>query len=147
MDKHLKLENQLCFKYYAISKEIIKQYKPLLEPLNLTYTSYITMLVLWEKDGRTIKELGQLLTLDSGTLTPLLKKLEKIGYIHRKRSSEDERKVLISLTKEGQALKELASDIPRKITHKIFGNGDISDDDFAEKIKMLNDVFDIVIKK
>jgi DNA-binding MarR family transcriptional regulator len=80
-------------------------------------------------------------------LTPLLKKLEKIGYIHRKRSSEDERKVLISLTKEGQALKNLASEIPPKIIEKIFGGEEISDDDFAKKIKMLNDVFDIVIKK
>jgi DNA-binding MarR family transcriptional regulator len=86
-------------------------------------------------------------SLDSGTLTPLLKKLEKIGYIHRKRSSEDEKKVLISLTKEGQALKNLASEIPQKITEKIFGGEEISDDDFAKKIKMLNDVFDIVIKK
>lgn len=87
----LKLENQLCFPLYACSKEVVKKYRPLLDELDITYTQYITMMVLWEKKEINVRDLGKILYLDSGTLTPLLKKLEKKGYISRKRNSEDER--------------------------------------------------------
>ena len=111
----LKLCNQLFFPLYAASKEIIKIYKPLLDKIDLTYTQYITMLVLWEFEEITAKELGNKLYLDSGTLTPLLKKLETKGYITRKRSSRDERNLNVTLTKKGSALKENAVDIPTSV--------------------------------
>lgn len=115
IEEILKLDNQLCFSIYACSKEIIRLYRPFLEPLNLTYTQYITLLALWEKDDVSVKDLGDKLYLDSGTLTPLLKKLEDNGYIQRKRSQEDERKVVIKLTEKGINLKEEALKIPHKM--------------------------------
>lgn len=108
----LKLDNQLCFALYVCSKEIIKKYKPLLDPLGLTYTGYITMLALWEKDEVTVKDLGQKLYLDSGTLTPLLKKLELQNLVTRVRSLSDERNVVIKLTKNGHELKSKARQVP-----------------------------------
>ena len=111
----LKLDNQLCFAVYVASKEIIKQYKPFLDPLGLTYTQYITLLALWEKSDISVKELGQRLFLDSGTLTPLLKKLEAMNLIERVRSSYDERQIIVSLTKKGLDLKKEVIDIPDKI--------------------------------
>ena len=111
----LKLDNQLCFAVYVASKEIIKQYKPFLDPLGLTYTQYITLLALWEKSDIYVKELGQRLFLDSGPLTPLLKKLEAMNLIERVRSSYDERLIIVSLTKKGQDLKKEVIDIPDKI--------------------------------
>ena len=108
----LLLENQLCFPLYACSREVIKQYKPFLDQINLTYTQYIAMMVLWEKDSVTVKELGSRLFLDSGTLTPLLKKMEAKGLITRKRSDEDERSLIVSLTSEGEALKDKALSVP-----------------------------------
>ena len=112
VDNILTLDHQLCFALYVSSKEIIRKYKPILDPLGLTYTGYITLLALWEKDGVTVKELGKRLYLDSGTLTPLLKKLEKQGFIERARSSVDERNVYIKLTKKGLDLKKEAIHIP-----------------------------------
>ncbi len=111
----LKLENQLCFPLYACSKEIVKRYKPFLDEIGLTYTQYITMMVLWEHREMNVKELGEHLFLDSGTLTPLLKKLEKKGYIVRERDSRDERILRIAITKQGEELKERAVEIPAKI--------------------------------
>ena len=111
----LKLENQLCFPLYACSKEIIRMYTPHLEPLGLTYTQYIAMMVLWEHREINVKEMGNKLFLDSGTLTPLLKKLEGKGFLTRTRSKEDERSVIISITEEGEALKQKAAQIPGKI--------------------------------
>lgn len=111
----LKLENQLCFPLYACSKEIIRRYKPFLDPLDLTYTQYITLLVLWEKKTVNVKELGDRLYLDSGTLTPLLKKLEAKGLVTRTRSSTDERSVDIALTDAGAALRQQAAKIPEKM--------------------------------
>ena len=111
----LALDNQLCFALYVCSKEVIRKYQPLLEPLNLTYTMYITLLCLWEKEGVTVKELGQRLYLDSGTLTPLLKKMENQNLITRSRSKDDERTVYINLTEEGRALKEKCLDVPSKM--------------------------------
>ena len=112
---NLKLENQLCFPLYACSKEIIKRYKPFLDEIDLTYTQYIAMMVLWEKKQINVKELGACLYLDSGTLTPLLKKLESKGFIERKRSSQDERNLNICITKMGENLKIKAKEIPTHI--------------------------------
>ncbi len=111
----LKLENQLCFPLYLCSKEIIKQYTPYLEKLDLTYTQYIVMLYLWNHDKSNVKEIGKALMLDSSTLTPLLKKLEIKKYIIRKRSDVDERVVNICLTDLGFNLKEKALDVPKKM--------------------------------
>ncbi len=111
----LKLENQLCFPLYACSKEIIRNYKPFLDEIDLTYTQYITMMVLWEKKEMNVKTLGENLFLDSGTLTPVLKKLESKGFLKRTRSKSDERNLLVTITKEGEALKQKAKDIPEKI--------------------------------
>lgn len=111
----LKLDNQLCFALYVSSKEIIKKYKPLLDPLGLTYTGYITLMALWEKDNITVKDLGKKLYLDSGTLTPLLKKLESLGYVERIRSASDERNVYITLTNKGQELKAEVAHIPQEL--------------------------------
>lgn len=111
----LKLENQLCFPLYACAKEIVRRYKPYLDELDLTYTQYITMLVLWEKSKMNVKELGDCLYLDSGTLTPVLKKLEAKKYITRERSKEDERNLMITITPEGKKLREKAVEVPVKM--------------------------------
>lgn len=112
----LKLDNQLCFPLYACSKEIVRRYTPLLDKLGLTYTQYITMMVLWEENELAVSELGNKLFLDSGTLTPLLKKLEAKGFIQRKRCATDERKVVVSLTDAGLALRDDALQIPEEIS-------------------------------
>lgn len=111
----LKIENQLCFPLYVCSKEIIRKYKPYLNKLGLTYTQYITMMVLWEVKEINVKSLGDRLFLDSGTLTPLLKKLEQKKYISRVKSTIDERKLIISITKKGEELKSIAKNIPTSI--------------------------------
>lgn len=111
----LRLDHQLCFPLYACAKEVVKKYKPFLDEIDLTYTQYITMLVLWEKKEMNVKELGECLYLDSGTLTPLLKKLEVKGYISRTRSKEDERNLIVTITDKGEALKDRAVGIPSKI--------------------------------
>lgn len=117
MDRYdtLKLENQLCFPLYAASREVIKRYHPYLTELGLTYTQYIAMMVLWTDRQISVKELGQKLFLDSGTLTPVLKSLEEKGYVNRRRSSEDERVLIVEITEAGEALKEQAVSIPEKI--------------------------------
>jgi len=108
----LKLENQLCFPLYALSRQITALYRPMLEKLDLTYPQYLVMLVLWENSSVPIKYLGERLLLDTGTLTPLLKRLEQKGLINRRRSETDERVVTISLTKAGTTMREEATDIP-----------------------------------
>ena len=109
----LKLENQLCFPLYAVSKEITRRYTPFLEPLELTYTQYIVMLVLWEEKKCNVTELGKKLFLDSGTLTPLLKKLEAKGYVKRTREESDERCLSVRLTDEGEKLQSKAKNVPK----------------------------------
>ena len=111
----LKLENQLCFPLYACSRQVVKKYHPFLEDLDLTYTQYIAMMVLWEEKQISVKELGRRLYLDSGTLTPLLKSLEKKGFVRRQRSREDERVLITELTEKGAALRERALEVPRKM--------------------------------
>ena len=111
----LKLENQLCFPLYACSRQVVKKYHPFLEDLDLTYTQYIAMMVLWEEKQISVKELGRRLYLDSGTLTPLLKSLEKKGFVRRQRSREDERVLITELTEKGAALRERALEVPGKM--------------------------------
>ena len=109
----LKLENQLCFPLYAASREVVRKYKPFLDKIDLTYTQYITMMVLWEREEVTSKELGSLLFLDSGTLTPVLKKLEEKGLLTRSRQASDERNLLVSITEAGKALRDEALFVPK----------------------------------
>lgn len=115
----LKLENQLCFPLYAASREVIKQYRPFLDELGITYTQYVTLMVLWEQRQISVKELGQRLCLDSGTLTPVLKSLEAKQYITRTRSKEDERVLIAAITPEGEALKDLALSVPEQVACRI----------------------------
>ena len=111
----MKLSNQLCFPLYAAARNVTGLYTPCLRPLGLTYTQYIVFLVLWEKDALTVGEIGERLILDNGTLSPLLKKMEQAGYVERRRSQEDERVVVITLTEAGRALQEKAKDIPAQV--------------------------------
>ena len=117
MEKYdpLRLKNQLCFPLYACAREIVRQYRPLLDRLDLTYTQYIVMMVLWEEKQINVKELGSRLYLDSGTLTPLLKKLEAKGYLTRTRGRIDERTLLIRITDKGLALQEEALEVPGQL--------------------------------
>ena len=118
MDKKhdaLKLENQLCFPLYAAAREVIKSYRPYLDELNITYTQYVTMMVMWEEKQISVKELGEKLFLDSGTMTPVLKSLEQKGFVTRNRSEEDERSVIAKITESGEKLKESAKEIPLKV--------------------------------
>ena len=117
MEKYecLKLSNQLCFPLYACSRNVIKKYKPLLDKFALTYTQYIVMMVLWEHDKINVKDLGEKLYLDSGTLTPLLKNLESKGYINRIRNNVDERNLNVYLTTEGKKLKDKIIEVPNEI--------------------------------
>jgi DNA-binding MarR family transcriptional regulator len=114
-DQLLRLDNQICFAVYSATHAFNRVYKPLLDRLGLTYPQYLVMLVLWERDGVAVKEVGERLHLDSGTLTPLLKRLQQAGLIRRTRSTEDERRVLIGLTAQGQALKDKARAVPPSI--------------------------------
>ena len=110
------LKNQLCFPLYVCAKEVIRRYKPLLDELDLTYTQYVVMMYMWEKESSNVKEMGNALLLDSGTLTPLLKKLESKGFITRVRSKVDERNLDIEITKEGMALRDKALTVPQEMS-------------------------------
>lgn len=134
----LKLKNQLCFPLYAASKEIVRKYKPLLDTLDLTYTQYITMMVLWDCKQTNVKELGKCLYLDSGTLTPLLKKLEQKGYIERKRSAEDERNLIVHITEKGEQLKEKAVRVPAAMLQCV----NLEPQEAAELYRLLYKVLD-----
>lgn len=117
--KPLKLEDQICFPLYVIAREITGLYRPLLDKLDITYPQYLVLIVLWENDGITVSHIGEKLFLDSGTLTPLLKRLESKDYISRRRKKEDERVVEVFLTETGKQLKQKACEIPVKIQEKI----------------------------
>lgn len=117
MYEQLKLSNQLCFPLYAISKEIIRQYSPFLDKLGLTYPQYLVMLTLWEFGEQTVGEIGDKLHLDSGTLTPLLKRLQAKNLVERTRSQTDERTVIIALTNQGRALEHQAVEIPQQVAN------------------------------
>ena len=117
MDAHdpLRLDNQLCFPLYACAREVVRRYKPFLDALDLTYTQYVTMLVLWECPRLTSKEIGDRLHLDSGTLTPVLKRLDEKGLVTRARDMMDERNLVVALTDRGRALRDEAADIPARL--------------------------------
>lgn len=121
MDKYetIKLDNQLCFSLYAASREVIKLYKPILDKYNLTYTQYVVMLVLWEEEKKTVKQIGQKLHLDSGTLSPLLKKLESMKLIKRYRDLHDDRVVIAELTQKGKLLKDDILEVPKQMACKV----------------------------
>ena len=136
----LKLSNQLCFPLYACSREMIKLYKPWLDEIGLTYTQYITMMVLWEHKSMTVKMLGQELYLDSGTLTPLLKKLEDKGLVTRRRSDRDERNLIVTITEQGEAMKDAALHIPGEMTKCI----NLPREDIRELYRMLHQLLEYV---
>ena len=115
----LRLDNQICFPLYAVSKEIVRKYRPFLDKIGLTYTQYIKMMVLWEEQSINVKDLGAELFLDSGTLSPVLKSLETKGYILRERSKDDERVLNVSLTYLGEQLKERVVDLPKAVASSI----------------------------
>ena len=121
----LRLDEQLCFALYAASRAMTHAYQPFLAPLQLTYPQYVVMLVLWERDGSTVGEIGERLRLDSGTLTPLLKRLEGLGYVTRRRSAEDERRVLIHLTVEGRELRAKAVEMRQNMVCSLQGRMDL----------------------
>lgn len=132
--EQLLLKNQLCFPLYACGRKIVGSYTPYLKPLGLTYTQYIVLMVLWEKEKATVGQLGETLHLDAGTLTPLLKRLEQAGYVSRERSKEDERITLISITSEGEKLKEKCKDIPGKLASQ---GSPLSEEDTKELYRLL----------
>ena len=136
----LKLSRQLCFPLYACSREMIKLYKPYLDELGLTYTQYITMMVLWEHKAMTVKALGQELYLDSGTLTPLLKKLEEKGLVTRRRSDQDERNLIVTITELGESMKDRALHIPAEMTKC----GNLPKEDIRDLYRMLYQMLEIV---
>ncbi len=132
--EQLLLTNQLCFPMYACGRKIVNAYNPYLKPLGLTYTQYIVFMVLWEKENVTVGQLGSILHLDAGTLTPLLKNLEKEGYVTRGRSKEDERVTIISITEKGNALKEKCKDIPFELAKSV---SPLSEKDTKELYRLL----------
>jgi DNA-binding MarR family transcriptional regulator len=132
-DQLLRLDNQICFAVYSAAHAFNRVYKPLLDRLSLTYPQYLVMLALWERDGVAVKDIGERLYLDSGTLTPLLKRLEAAGLVKRTRSSADERQVLIDLTPQGHALKEKARAVPQSIL-------DASDCSVAELVALKSEI-------
>ena len=132
--EQLLLKNQLCFPMYACGRKIVAAYTPYLKPLGLTYTQYVVFMVLWEEESVNVGQLGGILHLDAGTLTPLLKHLEKEGYITRARSKEDERVTVVSITEKGNALKEACKDIPLKIAAS---GSSLSEKDAKELYRLL----------
>ena len=136
----LKLANQLCFPLYAAAKETIKLYRPLLDELNLTYTQYIVLMVLWEHRKMNVKELGRKLYLDSGTLTPVLKSLEAKGYVRRTRSSEDERVLFIEATEAGEALRDRALQIPGEMARHVVLDREEAETLYHLLYKLLTDI-------
>ena len=138
----LKLQNQLCFPIYLLSKEIIKKYTPYLNKINLTYTQYVVMMYFWEKKKSNVKEISNILLIDSSTLTPLLKKLEQKGFIKRSRSTIDERNLSITITKEGEQLKEKAKVIPEKVGKCL----NLSSDELVVFQKLIYKTLENVIK-
>jgi DNA-binding MarR family transcriptional regulator len=121
--EQLKLENQICFPIYAASRLITREYQPLLDELGLTYPQYLVLMVLWESDGLPVNEIGQKLLLNTNTVTPLLKRMEAQGVVARRRSAEDERRVIVSLTSQGRALQEQAVAIPAKLVAGLNADG------------------------
>lgn len=143
MEKYeqLKLENQLCFPLYAASRLMTRLYQPHLEKLGLTYPQYLVLMVLWENKILSVSEISKKLILNTNTLTPLLKRLEKLEFVKRNRSKEDERKVIVELTKKGEELKQEAISIPSCLLES-FANSDFTKKDFKEMKEQINLLID-----
>jgi len=126
--EQLKLENQLCFPFYAASRLITREYQPFLDKLGITYPQYLTLLILWEEDGKAVNDIAKKLLLNTNTITPLLKRMEKQGLIKRERSEADERKVLVHLTEAGAQMKEEAASIPQELAKRLLdSNMEVND--------------------
>ena len=137
----LKLDNQICFPFYAVSRLIIRQYQPLLDELGITYPQYLVLLLLWENDGQPVNDIAKSLLLNTNTMTPLAKRMEALGIVERRRSTEDERKVLVFLTNKGKNMENKAAEVPRKLL------GSLNDDDFAkEEIIQMKSQLDKLIR-
>jgi DNA-binding MarR family transcriptional regulator len=143
MDDFLKLKNQVCFPIYALSREIITHYRPFLDSLEITYPQYLVLMVLWEEETQTVNQLGGKLRLDSGTLTPLLKRLESKGLISRRRKSTDERVVEISLTEQGAQLRLKAAAVPSKLMESM----PVTMDELARLKEIVTDILDRMCSK
>lgn len=137
-DNFLKLENQLCFAIYACSREITRLYRPILDELGITYPQFLALTVLWEHKTMTVKEIGELLYLDSGTLTPMLKRMEAMDLVERVRGTEDERKVFVALTERGEQLREEALSLPEKCIPQ-FG---LSKEQYVQLLSQMNGIID-----
>ena len=135
----LKLENQLCFPVYAASRLIIREYQPFLDKLEITYPQYLVLMVLWEKENLPVNDIAKKLILNTNTITPLLKRMEQQGFITRKRSENDERKVMVQLTKKGQDLKEEAAKIPEELVKRL-SDGELKLDDLIKLKESLNSI-------
>ncbi len=142
----LKLDNQLCFRFYLASRLTTQLYKPMLDELHLTYPQYLVMLVLWETDAVQIKVISEKLFLNTNTLTPLLKRLESNGMITRTRSTDDERQMIIKLTDQGKALKQKSKQIPLNLYNTILSSGDIDAEDFKTLSQLLDKITSAMLK-
>lgn len=146
MYHQLKLENQLCFPVYAASRLIIREYQPYLDQLEITYPQYLVLMVLWEEDGMPVNDIAKKLILNTNTITPLLKRMEKQGLVKRERSTKDERKVIIQLTKEGLALREEAKSIPEDLSKKLL-NSSLEIKDLIHLKENLEDIITLLSEK
>jgi len=144
--EQLKLGNQLCFPVYAASRLITREYQPLLDNLGITYPQYLTLMILWEEDGMPVNDIARKLILNTNTITPLLKRMEKDGIIRRKRSKDDERKVIVQLTAKGRDLQEQAALIPEQLAGRLI-DGELKIDDLVRLKDMLDSMIRSLSKK
>lgn len=144
--EQLKLENQLCFPVYAASRLITREYQPYLDQLGITYPQYLVLMILWERDHISVNEIAKKLILNTNTITPLLKRMEQQELLKRKRSKDDERKVIVQLTQQGKQLQEQAATIPEKLTHQLL-NGGLDVNDLIKLKDNLSSIIDLLSKK
>lgn len=144
--EQLKLENQLCFPVYAASRLITREYQPYLDQLGITYPQYLVLMILWERDHISVNEIAKKLILNTNTITPLLKRMEQQELLKRKRSKDDERKVIVQLTQQGKQLQEQAAAIPEKLTHQLL-NGGLDVNDLIKLKDNLSSIIDLLSKK
>ncbi len=142
----LKLENQLCFPLYAASRLITKEYQPYLDKLGITYPQYLVLMILWEEENKTVNEIAKKLILNTNTITPVLKRMEQQGLVMRQRSGEDERKVLVKLTENGQAMQEAAAQIPLELVKRL-SESDLKIDDLVKLKEYLGVLINFLTKK
>ncbi len=144
--EQLKLENQLCFPVYAASRLIVREYTPYLDKLGITYPQYLVLMILWEKDGYAVNDIAQKLILNTNTITPLLKRMEKMDIVAREKSDEDERKVIVRLTEKGKSMREEAAKIPEQLAVKLM-NGSLELDDLIRLKEHLGVIIDMLAQK